>query len=139
MRTPTRKSRLLRIVIPALLGVFALSGFAQEPEPAGEPAAPGPGGLLASPFTMMLLIIAIFWFVVLMPQRKQQKRHQARVNALKSGDRVLTSGGIYGTVRRRNDQENRITLEIAKGIQVEVAKNAISSIVAERSETSESQ
>lgn len=128
--TATHRLLLPSLAILSLVFIVGLPaiGMAQEGEPQGD-APPPPGGLLGSPFTLMLIIIGIFWFVVLMPQRKQQKKHQQRVSELKSGDRVLTSGGIFGTVRRRNDAENRITVEIAKGVQVEVAKSAISSIM----------
>lgn len=127
MRTAILKSVLASAAVLLVIAGLAVPGLAQEEGGDAQPSPPG--GLLGSPFALMLIIILIFWVVVLLPQRKQQKRHQQRVSQLKSGDRVLTSGGIFGTVRRRNDDQNRITLEIAKNVQVEVAKSAISSIV----------
>lgn len=128
MNVMLHRKLLLSACALVLLLNFAALALGQEESGEQTPPQP-PAGLLGSPFALMLIIILIFWFVVLMPQRKQQKKHQERVNQLKSGDRVLTSGGIFGTVRRRNDAENRITVEIAKGIQVEVAKSAISSVI----------
>jgi preprotein translocase subunit YajC len=127
--TATHRLLLLSLVTLILALGLPLAALAQEEGAEPPPEQQQPVGLLGHPFSLMLIIILIFWFVVLVPQRKQQKKHREQVSALKSGDRVLTSGGIYGTVRRRNDAENRITVEIAKGIQVEVAKSAISSII----------
>ncbi len=80
--------------------------------------------------SFLFVIAAMFlimWLLLIRPQRQQQRRHTAMVEALKPGDEVITAGGLYGDVAEV--QEDRVTLEIAEDVQVEVAKRAISTIV----------
>ena len=94
--------------------------------PSGE--AGGGGG--ASLFVTLLpfaLIFFIFYFLVIRPQSKRQKELAAMINALKQGDRVLTSGGIYGTVMSMKD--NIAVLKISDQVKIEVAKSAITAVV----------
>lgn len=92
-------------------------------------AAGGPAGG-GSPFTSflipMLLIILIFWFLVIRPQQKRMKAHQAMVDAVKRGDTVVTSGGLIGKVTRV--QENEVLVEIADKVQVKVVKGTLSDV-----------
>jgi len=84
-------------------------------------AAPAPNILVQLfPFVLML---GIFYFLVIMPQRKRQKKVPDFQSALKVGDRVITTGGIYGQVTRVTDQTVR--LQIADKVQIEVAKAAV--------------
>ena len=73
------------------------------------------------PFAMML---AIFYLLVLMPQRKRQKKVQEFQTALKVGDRVITTGGIYGQITRVTEQT--VQLQVADKVRIEVARAAIS-------------
>lgn len=95
----------------------------------GGPPPKRPSGLLGNPLYMMFLVIIVFWALILWPQRKKQKKHQRMVSTLQAGDRVVTSGGIHGVVRGRNDDQNKVTVEIAKGIRVEVAKGNITAVL----------
>jgi preprotein translocase subunit YajC len=72
------------------------------------------------PFAMVL---AIFYFVILMPMKKRQKKIAAFLSALKVGDRIVTSGGLYGSITKLNDQS--VQLQVAQNVRVEVARNAI--------------
>jgi len=96
--------------------------------------APPPGGqqpsLLTSLFPI-LMIVAVFYFLVFMPARKRQKKHQAMIESLKSGDRVVTNGGIFGTVVAVDDA--KVQLRIADQVKIDVAKTAVAGL-AERSE-----
>ena len=74
------------------------------------------------------LIIVIFYFLILRPQQKRQKALRAMIEGLRKGDRVLTGGGIYGTVFVIKD--NSVVLEIGKAVRVEFAKSAVSAVVA---------
>lgn len=76
----------------------------------------------------ILAIVAIFYFLVIAPASKQRKKTEAMLSALKKGDRVLTSGGIYGTVQ--GVESDVVHLRIAENVKVRVAKSAIASIVA---------
>jgi len=66
----------------------------------------------------MILMFAGMWFLVIAPQRKKQKQHEAMVKALQSGDRVITMGGVYGEVT--NVKEDRLTIRIAENTKIEV-------------------
>jgi preprotein translocase subunit YajC len=69
------------------------------------------------------LIVAIFFFLVVLPMRKRQSKVQAFLAALKSGDKVITSGGIYGTITRVD--ESTLQLQIADKVRIDVARNAV--------------
>jgi preprotein translocase subunit YajC len=71
----------------------------------------------------LILIGVVFYFLVFMPQRKRQKALQEMLANLKPGDKVITSGGIYGIVGGM--KEDRIQLKIADQVKIEVSKNAI--------------
>ena len=85
--------------------------------------APSPGAPSAWVQLMpFVLVLGIFYFVILMPMRRQQKV-QAFLAALKVGDRIVTSGGLFGTITRLGDQS--IQLQVANNVRVEVSRNAI--------------
>ena len=89
-----------------------------------------PGGQPISPVIQMvpyLLIFVIFYFLVIAPARKKAKTHAQTLEALRAGDRVLTSGGLYGTVVGVDD--SKVHLRIADQVKVEVAKHAISDVI----------
>jgi preprotein translocase subunit YajC len=70
-----------------------------------------------------VIVLGIFYFIILAPMRKKQQKVQQFLEALKVGDRVITTGGIYGQVTRLGEQS--VQLQIADKIRVEVAKAAI--------------
>ena len=74
---------------------------------------------------MMVAIFAIMWLFMIRPQQKKQKKIREFQNALKEGDKVVTGGGVYGTVKRVNAQENTIDIEVARGVVVTVAKGYV--------------
>ncbi|MCK4836588.1 MAG: preprotein translocase subunit YajC [Candidatus Aminicenantes bacterium] len=74
-----------------------------------------------------IIIFVIFYFLIIMPARKKQKRHQELIGGLKGGERVITSGGIYGTVTRIMD--DRIEIEVDKNTRLQITKSSISGIV----------
>ena len=69
------------------------------------------------------LVLAIFYFVILLPMKKRQKKVQEFLAALKAGDKVVTSGGIYGSIAKIG--EDAIQLQIAPNVRVDVSKAAI--------------
>lgn len=76
---------------------------------------------------VLLLIFVLMWFMLIRPQRQQQRRHQGMLGALKVGDEVITTGGIYGEVVQLDTE--RVMLEIDEDVRVAVARRAIASIV----------
>ncbi len=86
--------------------------------------APSPGGPSAWVQLMpFVLVLGIFYFVILMPMRRRQQKVQAFLAALKVGDRIVTSGGLFGTITRLGDQS--IQLQVANNVRVEVSRNAV--------------
>ena len=74
---------------------------------------------------MMVAIFAIMWLFMIRPQQKKQKKIREFQNALKEGNKVVTGGGVYGTVKRVNAQENTIDIEVARGVVITVAKGYV--------------
>lgn len=74
---------------------------------------------------MMVAIFAIMWLFMIRPQQKKQKKIREFQNALKEGDKVVTGGGVYGTVKRVNAQDNTIDIEVARGVVITVAKGYV--------------
>ena len=73
------------------------------------------------------LFIAIFYFMGIRPQQKQRRAHQDLMSTLKKGDQIMTTTGIYGTVKRVD--ETVVVIEIAKGVSMKVARGAIGTII----------
>ena len=87
----------------------------------GAPPAPGVNPYMQ--FIPIALVFAIFYFIILLPTKKKQKKLEEFLDSLKVGDRVVTTGGIYGSVTKVN--EKSVQLQIANNVKVEVARNAI--------------
>jgi preprotein translocase subunit YajC len=73
-------------------------------------------------FIPLILIFVIFYFFLIRPQQKKVKEHKAMVESLKRGDKVVTSGGIIGTVERLIDND-KVEVEIAENVKVEIVKS----------------
>ena len=71
----------------------------------------------------MVLIAGIFYFLIFRPMRKRQKQTDSMISNLQNGDKVITTGGIYGTIAGLKDKT--ILLKIADNVKIEVAKNAV--------------
>ncbi len=85
-----------------------------------------PPGQGINPFVQFIpiaLVFAIFYFIILLPTKRKQKKLQEFLEALKVGDKVVTNGGIYGSVTKVNG--NTVQLQIAERVRIELAKNAI--------------
>jgi len=72
---------------------------------------------------MMVLMFVIMWFFMIRPQRKQQKAVEAFRNSLSAGQQVVTSGGVYGTVKEINN--NIVVLEIAPSVKIKIDKSSV--------------
>lgn len=86
------------------------------------PAAGGGMGSLGS-FLPLILIFVVFYFLLIRPQQKQAKQQRQFLEDLKTGNKVVTRGGIYGTITGLTDTV--VTLEIAQDIRVKVSRDAI--------------
>ena len=99
--------------------------LAQAASPAAPAAAPAPSPYM--PFLTMVLILGALYFLMIAPQRKKQKEHERMLKALKTGDDVVTSAGLFGTIT--NVKDDRFVLRIAENTKVEIAKGFIQSVV----------
>ena len=70
-----------------------------------------------------VLVVGIFYFVILLPMKRRQQKVQAFLAALKVGDRVVTSGGLFGTITRLSDTS--IQVQVAEKVRVEMSRNAV--------------
>jgi preprotein translocase subunit YajC len=85
--------------------------------------APPQGGSLWLQFIPFALVLGIFYFIILLPMKRKQQKIQRFLESLKTGDRVITTGGIYGQVTRIGEQT--VQLQVADKMRIEVAKAAI--------------
>jgi preprotein translocase subunit YajC len=81
------------------------------------------GGGPLSMVMMFALIFGVFYFLVIMPAKKQQKKKEAMIAGLKKGDKVVTSGGIFGTVS--TVEEQTLLLKISENTKIRISKSAI--------------
>jgi preprotein translocase subunit YajC len=80
-------------------------------------------------FLPLVLIFVVFYFLLIRPQQRKTKDHKTMLDALRRGDRVVTGGGIIGTVARVDNPEE-VTVDIADGVRVRVLRSTISSVLA---------
>jgi preprotein translocase subunit YajC len=74
----------------------------------------------------------IFYLLLILPQQKKQKQHVNMLNSLRKGDRIVTTGGMYGTVADVKD--NLIVLKISEEVKVELVKNAVAAVIDKKAE-----
>jgi preprotein translocase subunit YajC len=92
---------------------------------AQQTPAPGGGGSLLGMLPLLLMLGGMF-FLMTASQRKKQKEHQKMINALATGDEILTSGGIYGVVT--NVKPDRIVVKVAEGTKIEVGRSFVQAV-----------
>ncbi len=92
---------------------------------AQEAAAP-PGGLLGNPMVFMVLMFVLMYFVLIRPQRKKQKEQEALIKSIKTGDHVVSIGGIHGIVTSAKDRT--VMVKVADNVKIEFDRSAIASI-----------
>lgn len=91
--------------------------------PASTPAAGGNWTF----FIIIIVIGVLFYFMLIRPQQKRQKQHREMVSNLSAGDEVVTSGGVLGRVTQVTEQY--IGVEVAKGVEIRVQKNAVGAVL----------
>jgi preprotein translocase subunit YajC len=94
--------------------------------------AGGTGGLMA--FLPLVIIMGIFYVLLILPAQRRQKKTQEMINALKNGDKVITSGGLYGTIV--GIEGDSVQLRIADQVKVKVLRSAVSGLQPESKEES---
>ena len=104
---------MIRRVIPTLLAAAA-------------PPAQQPNALVS--FLPMILIFGIFYFILIAPMRKRQKKTQQMLSQLKKGDAVITNGGIYGRISAIDESNNTVILQIADQVKIKIARSALAGL-----------
>ena len=92
-------------------------------------ASPDGGGGMIGTVVMFGLIFVIFYFMIIRPQQKRQKERQKMLDALEKGDKIVTAGGIYGSVVGL--EEKTVLVQIADNVKVKVDRGSIGSVVRE--------
>ncbi len=103
------------LLIPLLL---TLSGAAQG----GTPSGGGPADLI-SLVLLMALFFGVFYFFLIRPERRRRRQHQELLASLKRGDKVITIGGICGTIKKID--KDRIWLEVEDGVTLKILKDSV--------------
>lgn len=80
-------------------------------------------------FIPLLVMLAIFYFLLIRPQEKKRKAQESLVSGVKNGEKVVTNTGIYGRVTKINENDNTINLEIANNVEIKIMKSAIATIL----------
>ena len=106
--------------------------LAQDPKAGDDAAQPGPG--ISSIFVPVAAAIALYYFMILRPERRKQASHRAQLETLKKNDRVVTIGGIYGVVMNVQRDSDEVTLKIdeANNTRIHVTFGSISRVVADQ-------
>lgn len=97
-------------------------------KPAAQPATPDMSSALSS-FALPVLMIVVFYFLLIRPQQKREKERQKQLKALEKGDKVLTRGGIFGTIVGLKPEENIAIVKIADDVKVEVSIATLDNVV----------
>jgi len=108
------------------MSFFISQAWAAE-APAAAAQAPDP----IMSFLPLILIFAVFYFLLIRPQQKRAKEHKGMVEALKKGDYVVTNGGLLGRITDLG--ENFVKLAVAEGVEVKVQRAAIASLMPKES------
>ncbi len=103
--------------------MFVSTAFAQT---AGAPAG---GGDMLVQFAPLILIFIVFYFLLIRPQQKKMKDHKAMLESIRRGDRVVTGGGIIGTVTKVGP-DDELQVEIAEGVKVRCVRGTVNMVLA---------
>ena len=121
-----KKNRILSLVliVGLLLTLIFMSGCYLLPEGGAGEGGEGEGaGSIAPLIIFMVLIFGLMYFTMIRPQRKKQKDQQNLLADLRKGDRVITAGGIYGTIE--NITEENVVLKVESGTTIRVLRSSV--------------
>ena len=108
------------------MSLFTTPAWAQD---AATAAGSAPEGSAFAQFIPLILIVIVFYFLLFRPQQKRFKEHQQMLDALRRGDRIVTNGGIVGTIKKVESDESMLQVEIAPDVTVQVARSMVSEVV----------
>lgn len=122
-----RETVRFAVYLTVILALFSLLGMGQGagcPGQGGTQGKGGGGGLMT--LLPLILMFAIFYFLLIRPQQKKAKMHREMLGRLKRGDRVVTSGGLHGRITGIDDQV--VVMEISEKVRVKVNRSAVSGV-----------
>lgn len=99
------------------MDLFIASAYAQS--------TAAPQADLFGSFAPIILMIVAFYFIMIRPQTKRMKLHQQMISSLTKGDKVVTAGGIIGTVQKVNEDNDTFSIQIAKNVEIEIRRGTI--------------
>ncbi len=102
----------------------------------GSDSIASPSSNLSS-FMPLILITAVFYFLVIRPQQKKNKDHQQKIQSISRGDEVVTAGGIIGTIVTLPTEGDQLTVEIAEGVRIKISKQYIVEFISKKTEKKE--
>lgn len=85
-----------------------------------------PGGIMGSPIVMLVIMVVLFYFLLIRPQQRQRREQMDRVNAMQTGDKVVTTAGIHGIVH--NIKDKTVVIKVAEGTMIEFDKMAVTTV-----------
>lgn len=88
----------------------------------------GGGGDLIMSLAPLVLIFAVFYFLLIRPQQKKMKEHREMLANIRRNDRIVTNGGLVGVVTKVNEGDDLLTMEVAPGVRVQVARGMIAEV-----------
>lgn len=114
------------LISPAYAQDTTVTTTAETAVPATDPAlaAPDTGAVLMQNIGMIVLLVVMFYFLLIRPQQKRFKEHKAMVDALKKGDRVVTAGGLIGTIDTLVS-DDEVIVDLGNGTKVTVVRGMI--------------
>ncbi|MBI1850806.1 MAG: preprotein translocase subunit YajC [Planctomycetes bacterium] len=122
-----------------MIDVTPIAAFLQTAPASDAPAtaAPNPMAQMIQMVVMFGGIVGIMWFLVIRPQKKQQKERQAMLSSLRKNDKILSTGGIYGVVMNVKDDEVVVRIDDSANIRVKMARSAVAEITSRDGEDDE--
>lgn len=103
-------------LFPAFISILAQASAAPK----------GPESIFGNPMIMPLVLLVVFYLLLIRPQQRQRKEQAARIAALQSGDKVVTTAGIHGIVH--NVKDHTVVIKVAEGTMIEFDKLAIATV-----------
>ena len=94
-----------------------------------QAAAPAAGGDMFMSLLPLILVFAIFYFLLIRPQQTKMKTHRDMLENLKKGDQIVTAGGIVGKIARIEQSDNQLVVEIAPNVQVKVIRQTVADLL----------
>jgi len=88
----------------------------------------GGGGSLITSLMPLALIFVIMYLLIIRPQQKKQKDHQRMIDSLKKGDKIVTNGGVHGTIMGVKERDQTLLVKIAENVKIEVSRSAVARV-----------